>query len=224
MLLGFWVYGIVLKYAFFKKSKKLFENPKAFFEDSKIAYKLFGDRFLIDRCGEAWGTDKPIAIMIGFNAWKREYVSSFLPEYRTAYVKNSIPIDLLSRFIQENEVECFISWSYKDKDSKNIASFVKGGSLNVYRMEDGFLRSPALGASHACPLSMVLDKSGLYFNATAKSDLEDILNEHVFSQRELEYAKSLIDKVIDKGISKYNPYKKSTSVEDVYGYKNKKEF
>jgi capsular polysaccharide export protein len=42
-------------------------------------------------------------------------------------------------------------------------------------LEDGFLRSVSLGQAGAPPLSLVLDRTGMYFDATRPSDLEMLL-------------------------------------------------
>ena len=49
-------------------------------------------------------------------------------------------------------------------------------SLPLWRMEDGFLRSSGLGSDLLPPLSLVLDKRGIYYDATRPSDLEVLLN------------------------------------------------
>ncbi len=43
-------------------------------------------------------------------------------------------------------------------------------SLPLWRMEDGFLRSSGLGSDLLPPLSLVLDKRGIYYDATRPSD------------------------------------------------------
>ena len=49
-----------------------------------------------------------------------------------------------------------VVWGYTE--SLILATYLQG--KNIWRLEDGFVRSAALGASHATPYSLVLDKTG----------------------------------------------------------------
>merc|ERR1711965_922401 len=51
----------------------------------------------------------------------------------------------------------------------------KQRQLPVLRVEDGFLRSVGLGADLIDPISWVVDRTGMYYDATAPSDLETLL-------------------------------------------------
>jgi capsular polysaccharide export protein len=81
-------------------------------------------------------------------------------------------------------------------------SNVKGGS--VICVEDGFIRSVGLGVHFNQPLSLVFDKSGIYFDATKPSDLENILNNTQFDNDMCSRAASIRNDLIQLGISKYN--------------------
>ncbi len=48
-------------------------------------------------------------------------------------------------------------------------------TIGTARVEDGFLRSKDLGAKLVPPLSLVLDRSGIYFDPTEPSDLEALI-------------------------------------------------
>lgn len=45
----------------------------------------------------------------------------------------------------------------------------------IWRVEDGFLRSRGLGAALVAPLSLVLDRQGIYYDPTRPSDLEELI-------------------------------------------------
>ena len=45
------------------------------------------------------------------------------------------------------------------------------------RVEDGFIRSRGVGADLIPPLSLVTDKSGIYYDPTAPSDLENLISQ-----------------------------------------------
>jgi len=72
-------------------------------------------------------------------------------------------------------------------------------------MEDGFLRSASLGASHATPYSLVMDTRGIHYDPNSESDLEKILNEAEFSSEELAQANECMSLLKDLNLSKYNP-------------------
>ena len=74
----------------------------------------------------------------------------------------------------------------------------------VWRMEDGFLRSVGLGAELVRPLSWVVDREGMYYNATAPSQLETLLSSTVFTAELLARAAALRKRVVAARLTKYN--------------------
>jgi capsular polysaccharide export protein len=76
--------------------------------------------------------------------------------------------------------------------------------VGVLRMEDGFLRSVGLGAELARPLSWVIDRSGIYYDATRPSDLETLLAQAEFTPPLLARAAALRRRIVAAGLSKYN--------------------
>ena len=78
-------------------------------------------------------------------------------------------------------------------------------NAQIWCMEDGFVRSTGLGASLIAPLSVVLDRRGIYYDATTTSDLEHKL----VCQTDLTPTQSmrtatLIDTLLAQQVSKYN--------------------
>ena len=74
----------------------------------------------------------------------------------------------------------------------------------VFRVEDGFLRSVGLGLLRVPPLSLVVDRSGLYLDPSRPSDLETLLNTRRWSTQDLQRAGKLRRSLIDLGLTKYN--------------------
>ncbi len=74
----------------------------------------------------------------------------------------------------------------------------------LLRIEDGFLRSVGLGANLIAPISWVIDRRGLYYDATAASDLETLLATHPFSDAERHRGAALRDQVLAAALTKYN--------------------
>jgi capsular polysaccharide export protein len=71
-------------------------------------------------------------------------------------------------------------------------------------LEDGFIRSVGLGADLTRPLSWVQDDIGIYYDASAPSQLERILQESDFSPELLVRAAALRRAICEAGITKYN--------------------
>lgn len=76
-------------------------------------------------------------------------------------------------------------------------------AVPVVRIEDGFLRSKGLGAALHPPGSVVVDRSGIYYNARAESDLERLLATHDFTTELVERAAQLRARICDAGVTKY---------------------
>jgi capsular polysaccharide export protein len=73
------------------------------------------------------------------------------------------------------------------------------------RVEDGFLRSRGLGAALVPPVSLVLDRTGLYYDPSRPSDLERWIERRaVLTSQEEARARRLIARIREAGLSKYN--------------------
>lgn len=71
------------------------------------------------------------------------------------------------------------------------------------RVEDGFIRSLGLGSDLLPPASVIVDKTGVYFDPSGPSDLETLLATHGFDDRIRDRARRLIDRLVAANISKY---------------------
>ncbi|MCH7315723.1 capsular polysaccharide biosynthesis protein [Acinetobacter sp. ANC 3882] len=86
--------------------------------------------------------------------------------------------------------------------------------------EDGFIRSMGLGKAGFQPLSIVLDQSGIYFDATQSSDLEKIILALSLSKDEVLHAQALIQKILNAGVTKYNLRYQSLESSKFHNQKN----
>lgn len=77
-----------------------------------------------------------------------------------------------------------------------------GGTLTL--LEDGFIRSIGLGVDGSPSFSIVEDDVGIYYDATAPSKLENILNTHEFEPELIKRAKEAMELIRRHRISKYN--------------------
>lgn len=77
-------------------------------------------------------------------------------------------------------------------------------TLTVLRLEDGFLRSVGLGVDLVRPLSWVLDRQGIHFDATRPSELETLLATRTFAPELLRRAAALRERIVAERVTKYN--------------------
>jgi len=180
------------------------------YESGLEAFYLIGDNWIR-------GQDKPIAVMWGFNDWKLGFTSDYLPEYRTLFVplrmRGARAIRKLRKHLNGSSV--FIAWGFNERRSAKLYAKYKG--IPLWRMEDAFIRSSALGASHATPYSLILDKTGFYYDCSQPSDIENILNTTDFKANPelLVKAQKALDTLIDLKLSKYNlPSSNSSRISD----------
>ncbi|WP_236096565.1 capsular polysaccharide export protein, LipB/KpsS family [Bacillus sp. SB49] len=166
-------------------------------------------------------TEKTVAFMIGFSLWKRDHVQSFYPEYQMIFVEEKQSVGKTLKQAKQYDDVVFIVWGYKEH--QKMKSFAQNYGIPLYRMEDGFIRSVDLGAAHSIPLSMCLDSKALYYDSTEASDLEDILNNHPFSEDNelMDKARTTMKLLTNLEISKYNNVSKKNT-EKIYGPKTQK--
>ncbi|WP_261845147.1 capsular polysaccharide export protein, LipB/KpsS family [Aliamphritea ceti] len=159
--------------------------------------------------GENWidFPEKPIALCWGFNDWKLGFVAAYLSEYRVAFASRKIKDFIAFRKLFSIKVKpaCFIVWGYNE--SFLIRSYSKFEGIPLYRMEDGFVRSASIGASHSVPYSLVIDKSGaLYYDGSKISDIENLLNNYDYEADPtlLNKSRQSLALLQELRISKYN--------------------
>ncbi len=203
------IFRIKNKLFYNKKTPKSDKYPFSIIDPFSIFLKISGyERFYL--VGNNWlekNSPKPIAMLWGFNDWKFGFVSDYLPEYRTAFSSRkflgSNAILALGRLIERPSV--FVIWGYTE--SIYIRQYAHLRRIPIIRVEDAFIRSAELGASHTTPYSLVFDKTGLYYDSRTRSDIEDILNKYDF-KNDIELskkAKDALQTIQYFNISKYNP-------------------
>lgn len=132
--------------------------------DGLEAFNLVGDSWAEE------GASKPIAILFGFAPWKREASAWFLSDYRVVFARKNTPwINQQSAFSRYTPA-LFVFWGMQKK--KTAIAYAERNRIPVWRIEDDFLRSVGLGAQHVQPLSLAIDKRGMYFDRSQASNLE----------------------------------------------------
>jgi len=146
--------------------------------------------------------------LLGITPWKRRYVDRYMmaTEYNHQYVSLKQLQDLPSTAANDN-------LSVTEEKSPTIMVWGRAAAdtaaeklldrHQVARMEDGFVRSVGLGSNFTAPRSLVVDDLGIYFDATKLSRLEHLLQNRDCTVEETIRAESLIELLLNNGISKY---------------------
>ncbi|EAK9944557.1 capsular polysaccharide biosynthesis protein [Campylobacter lari] len=138
---------------------------------------------------------------LGFSKWKREFARPFFKAKNNKIIfLNSL--DELYKANLNPEDKIFIWGKKYDK-----ALLTKDFSNEIFLVEDGFLRSVFLGSDLTRPFSLIVDSKGLYVDPSKPSDLEDILQNHIFDESLKQRAKKLISTITQNKFSKYNGLK-----------------
>lgn len=85
-----------------------------------------------------------------------------------------------------------------------LAALARATQARLVRLEDGFVRSVGLGSDLIRPHSLVLDETGLYFDPTQPSDLENLLNTQSVTQQDMARAQYVRQFMVNNGLTKYN--------------------
>ncbi|MDX0604955.1 capsular polysaccharide biosynthesis protein [Sinorhizobium medicae] len=164
------------------------------------------------------------AFVFGLAPWKG-FIRSWLPHAKI-YCRHKTVSWLEFRFFWARMIrnsrspEVYV-WGYKHPPF--IEEFCRRHGVPFIRIEDGFIRSVALGATKAPPLSLCFDSPVLYYDPGAQSQLERILETYDFSADPtlLLRAQAGIERLIGTRLSKYNT-SKDVDIESIYGPKNRK--
>ena len=102
------------------------------------------------------------------------------------------------------EFGCVAGWGLKPT-SRYARALSKRTDTEYLALEDGFIRSVYPGAKSA-PLSLVLDRSGVHYDASGVSDLEAFIDASAenFEEERLQRAAAGIGALRSHAISKYN--------------------
>ncbi|MDR1976543.1 MAG: capsular polysaccharide biosynthesis protein [Campylobacteraceae bacterium] len=143
----------------------------------------------------------------GFSRWKHSFVRVFFEKEQFANLFFINPIfgnDHLKIALKYGLDENSLIYIWGKKPFAAVEEFARQKDIPILRVEDGFIRSVELGSDLTKPYSLVVDRYGIYFDATQKSELEIILNESSFDEDTLLAAKYVQDFLVKNHISKYN--------------------
>src|SRR3546814_7712065 len=100
--------------------------------------------------------------------WSSDVCSSDLPNRNVVRTRRDLSCFafftlIVPRLLMARQPEVYV-WGFKAPTY--VAFFCQRFEIPLIRVEDGFIRSVALGASKAPPLSLCMDAKTLYFDAT----------------------------------------------------------
>lgn len=142
--------------------------------------------------------NRGIAAASGMAFWKREAMRHFLWD-GTRAPPFLAPLPGLRR--ARHEHGALAIWPSRVPVTLPQEAAEQG--VPVARVEDGFLRSRGLGAALHPPGSVVVDRTGIYYNARAANDLETLLATHDFPAALVDRARRLRTRICATGVTKY---------------------
>ncbi len=128
---------------------------------------------------------------------------------RVAHVESVLQAKLcvLGRWplLRPPPLSAVVGWGNKP-NTVRAQRYALAHGLPYYRLEDGFLRSFDLGVHGAPPLSLIVDGSGIYYDASSPSDLEQLILRSDFTEAEQAQGRQGQAQICAYRLSKYNKY------------------
>lgn len=156
---------------------------------------------------EALATKGPV-VAFHMKAWKHPFLQQFFPQKQFHFA----PFQLTQRSFQRKVLPLLQAphkpvvfvWSNNLPDF--VAQDIARLGLNVFFMEDGFIRSLEAHAGYSVPLSLSLDSNRPYFDSRGKSDLEDLLQHYDFENdpQLMQRARQGMQTVLEQRLTKYS--------------------
>lgn len=139
-------------------------------------------------------------VCAGFSWWRKGFASHFFKSTDGGVVYERTGRGVARR-AKDLGARALI-WAAKVPEGTGEACSAAG--VDVVSVEDGFLRSSGLGSDFHFPYSLCMDTRGPYFDPSGPTDLEQLLNDVEFDARLLERAARLRQRIVAKGVTKYN--------------------
>ncbi len=139
-------------------------------------------------------------ICIGFRRWKAANIKPILSLFPEKVI--FVPDAQAAEVLMPQGLDCLVHWGHEAPPG--IVELAQKTGVRRLRMEDGFIRSVGLGSDLIRPLSLVMDESGIYFDPSGPSDLENLLNNRIFSENDIRRARKVREFIVENAITKYN--------------------
>ena len=128
---------------------------------------------------------------LDWGLWRSSWVADFLGNQLSAFSFSST---------SASEQSYYLGWGRK-KSGLRACRLAHKYNQSFCLLEDGFLRSVGLGAEP--PYSVVVDFSGIYYDATSASDCEQLIQQ-LLSVEQIARTRCLMILWREAGVSKYN--------------------
>jgi capsular polysaccharide export protein len=138
-------------------------------------------------------SNRDISAAVGFAFWKRETVAPLL------WGGSDVPFVSTVRASKAGDRVAV----WKSRTEKQTLARLERSAAELIEVEDGFIRSAGLGADCVPPLSIIVDRLGVYFDPSRPSELEEMLQNGRFTQELLDRARQLREVIVGSGLSKY---------------------
>jgi capsular polysaccharide export protein len=151
-----------------------------------------------------------VCYAVGFSLWKRAFVKQFVGRLAgsVVFVDNQKQVELiLAQAFAKNpeQSRSVLLWGRGRAEwAKSLRCQYQHESLQVWFMEDGFLRSVGLGADLRRPSCLVIDRQGMYYDSSENSDVIDILKVIDLTAAQQSRADTLVADIRRLAITKYN--------------------
>lgn len=149
--------------------------------------------------------NREVAACVGMSLWKRRRISQL---FARADETGSPPFHRWANDAvqaaeerQGQPLGSIAVWS--TRVPAGLVTQATTAGVALARVEDGFIRSLGLGSDLLPPASVIVDKTGVYFDPSGPSDLETLLATHSFDDRIRDRARMLIERLVAANISKY---------------------
>lgn len=142
----------------------------------------------------------------GFSLWKRAFIPVFIGRMaaRVEFVSNESAL-LKKLAAAPAERRALLLWGAGHQELlQRLPVRADGSEPEIWRIEDGFVRSVGLGADLRRPSCLVVDKGGLYYQPDEKSDLIGLLNHSQLTAEQLSRGLALQQLLRDLAVTKYN--------------------
>lgn len=143
--------------------------------------------------------NREVACCTGMALWKRRDIARFFHNG-----SRSIPFfagarrPVLHAAARHGAVAVWAS-----RESDDLTGHAREAGVPLYRVEDGFIRSRGLGSNLYPPMSIVVDRHGIYYDPASGSDLEVLLATTEFPAPLLRRARNLRTMLVTHRITKY---------------------
>jgi capsular polysaccharide export protein len=151
-----------------------------------------------------------VCYAVGFSLWKRAFVKQFVGRLAGSviFVENEKKLELLlakALATNPNRGRSVLLWGRGRAEwAKSLRHPYREELLQVWFMEDGFLRSVGLGADLRRPSCLVIDRQGMYYDSSENSDVIDILKAIDLTAAQQSRADTLVADIRRLAITKYN--------------------